>query len=49
MTKIVPHQSYMTQRHYVLSYYAVVFSFVLIFSDIWFPYCTMGLCIVSAY
>jgi len=39
MTAMVPHQSYMTQYHFLftlISYYAIVFSFALMFTDGWF-------------
>jgi len=52
MTNVVFHQSYMTQPHFLLKlihYYVIVLSFILIFIDNWFPYCTMALCIVSAF
>jgi len=41
MTNMVFHKSYMTQLHSMLkliSYYAIVFSFILIFTDSWFPF-----------
>jgi len=42
----------MTQRRSLLkliNYYAIVLSFMLIFTDNWFPYCAMTLYIVSTY
>jgi len=42
----------MTQRRSLLkliNYYAIVLSFMLIFTDNWFPYCAMALYIVSTY
>jgi len=52
MTAIVLHQSYTTQCHSLftlISYYAIVFSFILMFTDNWSPYCAMALCIALVY
>jgi len=38
--------------HYLftlISYFAIVFSFILMFTDDWCPYCTMAFCIVSVF
>jgi len=52
MTSMVLHQSYMTQYHSLftlISCYAIVFSFAVMFTDGWFTYCGMAFCIASAY
>jgi len=50
MTSTLLHQSYVTQWHFLLkliSYFAIVFLFVLMFTDNRFPYCSMALPIAS--
>jgi len=52
MTAIVFHQSYVTQYHSLftlISYYALVFSFALMFTDGWFTWCVIAFRIASAY
>jgi len=46
MTATVVHQSYMTQCHALftlISYFAIAFSFIVTFTDNWFPCCAMAL------
>jgi len=33
----------------LISYFAIVFSFILMFTDNWFPYFAMAFCIISVY
>jgi len=33
----------------LINYFAIFFSFSLMFTNNWFPYCAMALCIVSVY
>jgi len=52
MTAMVFRQIYETQRHSLfrmVSYLAIALPHILKFTDICFPYCTMALCIISAY
>jgi len=51
MIAMALHQSYVTQWHSftLISCYAIVFSFILMFTDNWFRFCMMALCIVSVY
>jgi len=56
MTALIFHQSYDTSDtetdslFKMISYLAmIVLTFVLIFTNNWFSYCTMAPCIVSAY
>jgi len=52
MATMVFHQSYVTQWHSLfklISYIAIAWTFILIFTDNWFPYCAMALFLVSAY
>jgi len=52
MTTMVLHQAYMTQCHplfTLISYYVILFSFTLLFTDNWFIYCAIALCVTSVY
>jgi len=52
ITTIVLHQSYRTQCHSLftlITYYGILFSFIIMFTDNWFTYCAMALCIISIY
>jgi len=52
MTAMFVHQSYMTQCHSLftlISNYAIVFSFALMFTDSWLTYCAMAFCITAVY
>jgi len=46
---MVLHKSYMTRFSTLISCYANVFSFILIFTNNWLPYCAMAFRIVFVY